>query len=104
MATQTASDKQAAVPRPETASVATQAEEAERGRQEVRELRARAGVLQAELLRAVEALEAREGEAAAEREHAATAAAAADAAAAARIEAIGTAADSAVAAARCAPA
>lgn len=104
MATQTEAVGQVVVwpPQRETASVATQAAAAEEGLREVQELRGRAGLLQAELLRAVEALEAREGEAAAERERAAAAAAAADVAAAARIEALGAAADAAVAAGRCA--
>lgn len=89
-------------PQRETASVATQAVAVEEGLWELHELRCRAGLLQAELLRAVEALEAQEGETKAERERATAAAAAAHAAATARIEATGAAADATVAASRCA--
>lgn len=89
-----------AASRPEMVAKSTQAAD-EEGAREAAELRARAGVLQAELLRAVEALEANEAAVAAQRESAAAAAVEADAAAATRIEAVGAAADSAVAAARC---
>lgn len=89
-------------PQRETASVASQAVAVEDGLRELHELRTRAGLLQAELLRAVEALEAQEGEAKAERERAAAASAAEHAAAAARIAAAEAAADATVAAGRCA--
>lgn len=100
--TDATADLAPATAQPVMVTTSTQVTAAEEGAAQVEELRTHVSMLQAELLRAVEALEAHEEQAAAQHERAAAAATEADAATAARIEAIGMAADAAVGAARCA--